>query len=150
MGNTRTTQTPIPFPLTTFFCLYASIQAAALRNFLYILTHQHQSSNRQPCRESPICPSLRSPLTSSPPPPVSVTQSTSIYIHKQHIHSVFAGSLLNKRKPELLEIGTALGLPTDDVRVTDLVKSIQAHLDANEAKLASNPTFKGLFYKKRS
>lgn len=149
MGNTRTT-TPILFPLTTFFCLYDSIQAAALRNSLYILTHQRQSSNKQPCRELFTCPSLRSPLTSSPPPPVSVTQSTSIYIRKQCIHSVFAGSLLNKRKPELLEIGAALGLPTDDVRVTDLVKSIQAHLDANEAKLASNPTFKGLFYKKRS
>lgn len=86
-------------------------------------------------------------LTSSrlhPPPPIP--------IRKQHIRpsSVFSGSLLSKRKPELVEIGAALGLPTDDIRVTDLVKSIQAHLDANEAKLASDPTFKGLFYKKRS
>ncbi|OXB37269.1 hypothetical protein J007_02968 [Cryptococcus neoformans] len=63
---------------------------------------------------------------------------------------IFSGSLLSKRKPELVEIGAALGLPTDDIRVTDLVKSIQAHLDANEAQLASNPTFKGLFYRKRS
>lgn len=106
--------------------------------------HRHAVSHPLPLPLPPADPPDIIPASTRRPRPIHPSTST------QHTHSIFSGSLLSKRKPELVEIGAALGLPTDDIRVTDLVKSIQAHLDANEAQLASNPTFKGLFYRKRS
>ncbi|ODN75376.1 hypothetical protein, variant 1 [Cryptococcus amylolentus CBS 6039] len=64
--------------------------------------------------------------------------------------SSYSGSLLSKRKPELVDIAAALGIPTDDVRVSDLVKNIQSQLDTRESTLAQDPIFKGLYFKKRS
>ncbi|KAK8846755.1 hypothetical protein IAR55_005843 [Kwoniella newhampshirensis] len=63
--------------------------------------------------------------------------------------STYTGSLLTKRKNDLVEIATALGLPETEARIADLIKSIQSHLEANESSLSQSPQFKGL-YKKRS
>ncbi|WVQ76805.1 hypothetical protein IAR50_006479 [Cryptococcus sp. DSM 104548] len=64
--------------------------------------------------------------------------------------AAYSGSLLSKRKPELLDIAAALGIPTDDVRVSELVKNIQSQLETRESTLSQDPTFKGLYFKKRS
>nr|XP_031861908.1 uncharacterized protein CI109_002738 [Kwoniella shandongensis]KAA5528980.1 hypothetical protein CI109_002738 [Kwoniella shandongensis] len=63
--------------------------------------------------------------------------------------STYTGSLLTKRKNDLVEIAQALGLPDTDARIADLVRNIQSHLEANETELIQSPRFKGL-YKKRS
>ncbi|WVQ84043.1 hypothetical protein IAT38_006188 [Cryptococcus sp. DSM 104549] len=65
--------------------------------------------------------------------------------------ATYSGSLTNKRKPELLEIAAALGLTgiNDDSRNVEIVKGIQAHLEAKETELLANPQFKGLYYKRR-
>ena len=61
----------------------------------------------------------------------------------------YAGSLLTKRKAELTEIASSLGLPDPEAKMTDLIKSIQEHLDANEKALMQSPVYKGLFVRRR-
>ncbi|ORY26899.1 hypothetical protein BCR39DRAFT_540018 [Naematelia encephala] len=60
--------------------------------------------------------------------------------------SSYTGSLMQKRKPELVEIAQALELDAE-AKVSDLIKNIQAHLDSNETSLSNTPMFKGLYHK---
>ena len=84
------------------------------------------------CREdSPLCISVR-PLI--------------IYSFR---FSPFSGSLLAKRKPELVEIADALDISEPDARMSSLVKKIQAHLESNESTLSRDLTFKGLYVRRR-
>ncbi|ORX34370.1 hypothetical protein BD324DRAFT_653148 [Kockovaella imperatae] len=60
----------------------------------------------------------------------------------------YSGSLLNKRKAELSEIASSLGLADPDAKMTELIKTIQDHLEKNEKDLMSTPKYKGLYVRK--
>ncbi|GFZ49155.1 hypothetical protein JCM24511_06905, partial [Saitozyma sp. JCM 24511] len=62
--------------------------------------------------------------------------------------ATYSGSLLNKRKAELVEIASALKLDAD-AKMTDMIKSIQGYLEAHEPELREAPMFKGLYGSRR-
>lgn len=64
------------------------------------------------------------------------------------LSATYSGSLLNKRKAELVEIASALKLDAD-AKMTDMIKSIQGYLEAHEPELREVPMFKGLYGSRR-
>ncbi|CAO1634418.1 unnamed protein product [Sympodiomycopsis kandeliae] len=58
----------------------------------------------------------------------------------------FKGALKGKRKPDLLEIAQALGLPQDqDSRRDELENAVRDHLISNRSALETNDRFEGLY-----
>lgn len=62
--------------------------------------------------------------------------------------SIFAGSLPSKKKAELREIAVALHI-NDAGTKEDVQQRIRKHLDENQTALEDNPTFSGLFVKRK-
>ncbi len=61
---------------------------------------------------------------------------------------IYSGSLQPKKKIELLEIALALGI-SDQGTKEELVQRITKYLDFNQSSLEDNPTFTGLFSRRK-
>ena len=64
--------------------------------------------------------------------------------------SQYSGSLLAKRKGELVEIAQALHIPEPEVKIIELIRKIHEHLDSHESSLSNDPSFKGLYVRHRN
>lgn len=69
--------------------------------------------------------------------------------HSSHRRQEFHGALGGKKKADLVEIATALGIPDLGRKISELREAIQAKLDESADALREDPVFKGLYRARR-